>query len=83
MATAPYNYSYIFKYIIIGKYCWAHTCSCHCARAGQPACNPQAVLLLPPVACYLLWSSFQQLLVQPQPLLDDQPRLLWSCSSWQ
>lgn len=20
MATAPYNYSYIFKYIIIGKY---------------------------------------------------------------
>lgn len=21
MATAPYNYSYIFKYIIIGKYC--------------------------------------------------------------
>lgn len=23
MATAPYNYSYIFKYIIIGKYQWA------------------------------------------------------------
>lgn len=22
MATAPYNYSYIFKYIIIGKYLW-------------------------------------------------------------
>lgn len=30
MATAPYNYSYIFKYIIIGKYQWAHTCSCCC-----------------------------------------------------
>lgn len=26
MATAPYNYSYIFKYIIIGKYRWAPTC---------------------------------------------------------
>lgn len=22
MATAPYNYSYIFKYIIIGEYSW-------------------------------------------------------------
>lgn len=33
MATAPYNYSYIFKYIIIGKYHWAHTCLCQWVHA--------------------------------------------------
>lgn len=26
MTTAPYNYSYIFKYIIIGKYLVIHIC---------------------------------------------------------
>lgn len=36
MATAPYNYSYIFKYIIIGKYHGAHTCLWRCVCAWQP-----------------------------------------------
>lgn len=50
MATAPYNYSYIFKYIIIGKYQWAPTCGCSVWIQEKPVAVPHCFqsLLVPP-----------------------------------
>lgn len=56
MATAPYNYSYIFKYIIIGKYQWL-TLVCvavwiHERPVAVPPQSPQVTTLL----CSIYWS---------------------------
>lgn len=45
MATAPYNYSYIFKYIIIGKQQGAHSCGC-CVWIHEKLCHAAFSLCL-------------------------------------